>query len=142
MLLVDEILDYLPGKSLTAGARVAADLPFFKGHFPGYPMLPGIVLVEMMFQTCGLFGRMEVMEQTGAPAGNGKPDPDKKIFGRAIKIDKTTFTKPVFPDTNLRIEVEIRQKFMDFSVYDGKVYDEQNDVVAKGNITVHLSKPK
>jgi len=64
------------------------------------------------------------------------------MMGRAIKIDKTTFTKPVFPDEKLKIVVVIKQKFMDFSIYDGKVLNEANEIVAKGQITVHLTKPK
>jgi len=140
MLLVDEIVSYEPGVSLTAKTQVNADMPFFKGHFPGFPMLPGVILVEMMFQTCGLFGRMEMIEnQIGTASGENISD--KKMMGRAIKIDKTTFVKPVFPNSELTIVVFIKQKFMDFSVYDGKVLDAQNEVVAKGNITVHLTKP-
>ncbi|MFM9948173.1 MAG: 3-hydroxyacyl-ACP dehydratase FabZ family protein [Saprospiraceae bacterium] len=142
MLLVDEIVSYEPGVSLAAKTCVDADMPFFKGHFPGYPMLPGVILVEMMFQTCGLFGRMEMIENTTVATGAGENSSDKKMMGRAIKIDKTTFAKPVFPDEKLKIVVAIKQKFMDFSIYDGKVLNEANEIVAKGQITVHLTKPK
>ncbi len=141
MLLVDDIEHYEPGNSLTATTLVAAKWPFFRGHFPGYPMLPGVILVEMLFQTCGLFGRMEAAAEAQHEGPlNGLPD--KKTFGRAIKIDKTTFLKPVFPDTLLEITVHFKKRFMDFSVYDGKIIDEAGDVVARGQVTVHLSKPK
>lgn len=136
MLLVDEITNYEPGVSLTATKYVAADLIFFKGHFPGYPMLPGICLIEMMFQTCGLFGRMEAM---GAAAGAGEGT-SKPMVGRAIRVNKTSFTHPVFPDTRLRIEVTIKQRLMAFSVYTARVKNEEGKVVAKGEVTVHLDK--
>jgi 3-hydroxyacyl-[acyl-carrier-protein] dehydratase len=143
MLLVDEIIQYKAGHTLTATSLAAAKWPFFRGHFPGYPMLPGVILIEMMFQTCGLFGRMEAASEAALNSGrNGQQKDRKKTFGRAIKVDKTTFLKPVFPDTLLEITVSFKKKFMDFSVYDGKVIDETGDVVARGQVTVHLSKPK
>ena len=136
MLLVDEITDYEAGVSLTATKFVAEDLIFFKGHFPGYPMLPGICLIEMMFQTCGLFGRMEAMgAAAGAEEGTKKP-----MVGRAIRVNKTSFTQPVFPNTHLTIEVTIKQRVMAFSVYTAKVKNGEGKVVAKGEVTVHLDK--
>lgn len=143
MLLVDDIIQYKPGHTLTATSLAAAKWPFFRGHFPGYPMLPGVILIEMMFQTCGLFGRMEAAGEAALLNAQDGPKKDrKKTFGRAIKVDKTTFLKPVFPDTFLEITVKFKKKFMDFSVYEGKVIDDAGDVVARGEVTVHLSKPK
>ena len=143
MLLVDDIIDYVPGETLTATSLAAAKWPFFRGHFPGHPMLPGVILIEMMFQTCGLFGRLEAQhEQELLGLLNGEPKDRKKTFGRAIKVEKTTFLKPVYPDTLLEITVKFKKKFMDFSVYEGRVIDHTGDVVARGQVTVHLSKPK
>lgn len=142
MLLVDDIIEYQPGHTLTATSLAAAKWPFFKGHFPGYPMLPGVILIEMMFQTCGLFGRMEAASEADLMATARGQKPDKKTFGRAIKVEKTTFLKPVFPDTLLEITVHFKKRFMDFSVYQARIIDETGEVVARGQVTVHLSKPK
>ncbi|MEM1358897.1 MAG: FabA/FabZ family ACP-dehydratase [Bacteroidota bacterium] len=136
MLLIDKITNYEPGVSLTAAKFVPEDLVFFKGHFPGYPMLPGICLIEMMFQSCGLFGRMEAM---GAAAGAGQ-ETKKPMVGRAIRVNKTSFTHPVFPNTELSIQVAVKQRLMAFSVYNAKVINGEGQVVAKGEVTVHLDK--
>lgn len=136
MLLVDEITGYEAGVSLTATKFVPASLIFFEGHFPGYPMLPGVCLIEMMFQTCGLFGRMEAM---GAAAGAGQ-ETKKPMVGRAIRVNKTSFNHPVFPETRLSIEVKIKQRLMAFSTYVAQVKNEEGKVVAKGEVTVHLDR--
>lgn len=136
MLLVDEIISYEAGESLTATKYVDKDLIFFRGHFPGYPMLPGICLIEMMFQTCGLFGRMEAM---GAAAGAGE-ETKKPMVGRAIRVNNTSFTHPVFPETLLTIEVKIKQRLMAFSIYTARVKNGEGKIVAKGEVTVHLDK--
>ena len=135
MLLVDEIISYEPTVSLTASANVAKDIPFFGGHFPGQPILPGIVLIEMMFQTCGLFGRIEMIGDEKTQNQNGE---GKQFMGRAIKIDKTTFQHPVYPDETVQIKVTFDKKIMNFSVYKGVVTNEKGQTVAKGIATVHI----
>lgn len=131
ILMVDSIESYVPGISLTAVKHIAEDNPFFRGHFPGHPILPGVMLVEMMFQTCGLYGRMEAMTFAGN-AGNGRPQ-----MGRAIKIDNARFLKEVHPDTKLKAEVFFKSRLMNFSTYEAKVFSD-NGTVAKGIVTVAL----
>lgn len=131
ILMVDYIENYIPGASLTAVKYIEKENPFFQGHFPGHPILPGVVLVEMMFQTCGLFGRMEAMANTTEAKGNGPR------MGRAIKIDNASFLKEVLPDTQLKAEVFFKSKLMNFSTYEAKVYSDRG-VVAKGVVTVAL----
>ena len=125
MLLIDEILDFCPGKSLTATRRVRAEEPFFQGHFPGNPILPGVILVEMMFQACGLFGRLD------SPVAEGKS-------GRAIKITEASFRQEVSPGTELTIHVAFQHKLMHFSVYQAEVRSGKG-LVANATITATIS---
>lgn len=129
ILLIDQITDYVAGVSLTAAKHVGEDEPFFAGHFPGHPILPGVLLVEMMFQACGLFGRLEAESSTA--------DGEQNKSGRAIKINNASFHQEVRPDTHLTIFVEFKHKVMSFSTYDAKV-TAGTVVVAKGTVTVSL----
>lgn len=131
ILMVDSIESYIPGVSLAAVKHIAEDNPFFEGHFPGHPILPGVMLVEMMFQTCGLYGRMEA-SAGAAGRGNGRPR-----MGRAIKIENASFLKEVLPGTNLKAEVTFKSRLMNFSTYEAKVISDKG-VVAKGIVTVAL----
>jgi 3-hydroxyacyl-[acyl-carrier-protein] dehydratase len=131
ILMVDIIESYVPGVSLTAVKHIAEDNPFFEGHFPGHPILPGVMLVEMMFQTCGLYGRMEASAES-AGGGNGRPR-----MGRAIKIENASFLKEVLPGTTLKAQVFFKSKLMNFSTYEAKVFSGKS-TVAKGIVTVAL----
>ncbi|MBE8158505.1 MAG: 3-hydroxyacyl-ACP dehydratase FabZ [Betaproteobacteria bacterium] len=53
-LLVDKVLEYEPGKSITARKNVTISEPFFAGHFPGMPVMPGVLILEALAQTCGV----------------------------------------------------------------------------------------
>ena len=125
MLLIDEILDYQSGISLTAAKRVEKDEIFFKGHFPDNPILPGVVMIEMMFQACGLYGRMDSSEALGKS-------------GRAIKVTDASFSQEVSPDTDLTIHIRFKHKIMKFSVYEAVVRSEEG-VAAKATITATIS---
>ena len=52
-LLIDRIIDFVPGESITALKNVTYNEPFFEGHFPENPIMPGVLIVEAMAQTCG-----------------------------------------------------------------------------------------
>lgn len=131
ILMVDYIENYVPGVSLRAAKYIAKDNSFFDGHFPEHPILPGVMLVEMMFQTCGLYGRLE------ASAGAVTAGDSRSRMGRAIKIDQASFLKEVHPDTQLIAEVVFKSKLMNFSTYNAKVFSAEG-VVAKGIVTVAL----
>jgi 3-hydroxyacyl-[acyl-carrier-protein] dehydratase len=137
MLLLDEILDHTPGVSVTAATRILPDNPFFEGHFPGEPILPGVILVEMMFQTCGVFGRLDALHAeslTGAVPTDYRPK-----SGRAIKIDTLTFSQAVRPDDRLRITATFSHKLLDFSVFRAQVEIEGRGMAAKGTVTVLIT---
>jgi 3-hydroxyacyl-[acyl-carrier-protein] dehydratase len=137
MLLLDEILDHTPGVSVTTATRILPDNPFFEGHFPGEPILPGVILVEMMFQTCGVFGRLDALyaeSESGSMPADFRPK-----SGRAIKIDTLTFNQVVRPNDRLRVRAVFSHKLLDFSVFKAQVEIEGRGVAAKGTVTVLIT---
>ena len=97
MLLVDRVLELEEGKRIVGLKNVTANEPFFQGHFPGAPVMPGVLIVEAMAQ-CGALIFMGSI-----------PDREKKLFFFG-GIDKARFRKPVVPGDQLLIEVTSIQK--------------------------------
>ncbi|WP_026907589.1 3-hydroxyacyl-ACP dehydratase FabZ [Paucisalibacillus globulus] len=92
-LLVDKVLEMEEGKRVIGLKNVSANEPFFQGHFPDYPVMPGVLIVE-------------ALAQTGAIAMLGKEENRGKI-GFLAGIDKCRFKRQVMPGDQLRLEVEI-----------------------------------
>lgn len=95
-LLVDRVIAYEKGKSLTAIKNVTFNEPFFAGHFPAIPTMPGVLMLEAMAQTCGLL----TAQDTGI-----RPE-DGVIFYLA-GIDNARFKRVVVPGDQLTFHVEI-----------------------------------
>ena len=91
-LLVDKVLDFEPGQFLTAVKNVTVNEPFFQGHFPGQPIMPGVLIIEAMAQTAGAISIM----------ANGFDTPSIVYF---MTIDNAKFRKPVVPGDRLEITV-------------------------------------
>ena len=96
-LLVDRIIELAPLKRIVGIKQVSANESFFQGHFPGAPVMPGVLIVEAMAQC----GAVLVLSDI--------PDRDKKLFLFG-GVDKARFRKPVVPGDQLRMECEIVQK--------------------------------
>ena len=94
-LLVDRILEIDPGKRIVGLKNVTMNEPYFQGHFPDFPILPGVIIIEAMAQTGGLF----VFAQNPEEAVN------KNLFFSGI--DKARFRKPVIPGDQMIIELEM-----------------------------------
>jgi len=94
MLLIDRILSLEPGKHVTAIKNVSLNEPFFSGHFPDHPIMPGVLIVEAMAQAGGLM------------LLNMIPEPEKQVV-YFMAIDDARFRKPVRPGDQLRFEVEM-----------------------------------
>lgn len=93
-LLVDKIVDLVPNESVIGIKNVTINEPFFPGHFPGHPIMPGVLIVEAMAQT-GAVMLLESIEK-----------PESKI-AYFMAIDKVRFRKPVLPGDTLQIEVKL-----------------------------------
>ena len=96
-LLVDRILEFEPGKRIVGLKNVTFNEPFFVGHFPDHPIMPGVLIVEAMAQTGGLLLMNDV------------DDPEDKVV-YFMSMDGVKFRKPVLPGDQLIFEVEMVQK--------------------------------
>ena len=94
-LLVDRILEVVPGERILGLKNVTADEPFFAGHFPGFPVMPGVLIVESLAQTGA------VLMLRDAPPGQ------LPFFGG---IDKARFRRQVVPGDQLLLEVTVLQR--------------------------------
>ena len=93
-LLVDKILEIEPGKSIVGIKNVSVNEPFFPGHFPGHPVMPGVLIIEAMAQVACILAILSSDESVRS-----------KVTYFA-SIDKARFRKPVVPGDQLRFEIE------------------------------------
>ena len=118
-LLVDKIIEMDIGKRVVGIKNVTINEPFFQGHFPGQPIMPGVLILEAMAQVAGVMALKTV-----------PPDqvPNKVIY--FMTIDKAKFRKPVIPGDQIRFEMDvlkIRSNIVNFrgqAVVDGAVVAE------------------
>ncbi len=115
ILLVDRIIELTPGESATSLKNVTMNEPQFMGHFPGYPVMPGVLIIESMAQTAALV----VVDFLGDEAMG------KVVY--FMTIDNARFRKPVTPGDTMHVRVEKIQsrgpvwKFKGTATVDGKV---------------------
>lgn len=93
-LLVDRVIESEPGRRLVAIKNVTINEPFFQGHFPTKPVMPGVLLIEAMAQATGLLA----MESAEVP---------KEAIYYLVGVDKARFKRPVVPGDQLVFEVEV-----------------------------------
>ncbi len=115
MLLIDRVLDYVPGESLHAIKNVTINEPIFTGHFPEKPIFPGVLILESMAQATGLLG-FKMAEV--------KSENELYLFA---SIDKARFKHPVTPGDTMHLHVDFLKerrgmwKFYGEARVDGKV---------------------
>lgn len=95
-LLIDRVLDYTVGESLTAIKNVTYNEPFFQGHFPLRPIMPGVLLIEAMAQATGILS---------FKTAEAEPEDDSLYY--LVGVDKARFKQPVEPGDQLLIEVKL-----------------------------------
>jgi 3-hydroxyacyl-[acyl-carrier-protein] dehydratase len=93
-LLIDRVVEFERAKRLVAIKNVTINEPFFQGHFPGYPIMPGVLVIEAMAQAGAIIMMSEIAE------------PEKKL-AVFTSIDRAKFRRPVTPGDQLRIEVVV-----------------------------------
>lgn len=107
-LLVDRVLDFEAGKWLRALKNVTCNEPCFTGHFPGHPVMPGVLIIEGMAQAAGLLTQVSVPQE----AGNG----EQPIF-YLVKVDNARFSRVVVPGDQLVFEVELKRTLRNMAQY-------------------------
>jgi 3-hydroxyacyl-[acyl-carrier-protein] dehydratase len=128
-LLVDRIVEVEPGKRIVGIKNVTYNEPFFPGHFPGRPIMPGVLIVEAMAQTAGLLVFHSSPEE----------DHSKTVF--FLGMDNVRFRKPVIPGDQLRLELEITKHRQSIWRFKGKALVE-GKVVAEGDILAMVGDEK
>ncbi len=122
-LMIDKVEEYVPGESCVAYKEVREDEYYFKGHFPGNPIMPGVLIVESLAQT-GAVAILSMEENKGKNA----------LFGG---IDKLRFKKQVVPGDTLRLEVKIIKKKGPIGIGEA-IATVDGKVAVKGELTFAL----
>lgn len=94
-LLVDRIIDIVPNEMAKGIKNVTINEPFFQGHFPGNPVMPGVLIIEAMAQVAGVLAFKSGMEGTGV------------LF---MSIEKVKFRKPIVPGDQIIFEVNVAHR--------------------------------
>ena len=128
MLLVDRVEELILDQSIIAIKAVSMNEGFFQGHFPGRPIMPGVLIVEAMAQAAGILA----VESLGL-AGSGK-----LVYFMAI--DGAKFRKPVEPGVLLKLHVEFVQKRSSVCKFNGKAMID-GVLVAEASFTAMISDP-
>ncbi|MFZ1388566.1 MAG: 3-hydroxyacyl-ACP dehydratase FabZ [Thiolinea sp.] len=98
-LLVDKVLELEEGRYIKAIKNVTVNEPFFNGHFPGKPIMPGVLIIEAMAQSTGLLGFRTM---------SAEPQPNTLYM--LVAVDKARFKRQVEPGDQLLLEAEIVKK--------------------------------
>jgi 3-hydroxyacyl-[acyl-carrier-protein] dehydratase len=109
-LLVDRVIEIVPDVSVVALKNVSINEPFFQGHFPGHPVMPGVLIVEAMAQTAGLLTQLS----SHMKGGSGSP-----LF-YLVKVDNARFTAVVSPGDQLRMEVSLKRLMRGMGLFEAR----------------------
>ena len=118
-LLLDRVLSFTPGKALTALKNVTYNEPFFPGHFPQRPIMPGVLILEALAQATGVLAFKTAQEL-----------PDASSMYYLVGIDKARFKQPVQPGDQLILQVSLERMRRDVGRFLGEARVEGNVVAA------------
>ena len=107
-LLVDRVVEFEKDKRVLAYKNVTCNEPFFTGHFPGHPVMPGVLVIEALAQAGGL------LTQLSRDPGAG----DGQTF-YLVKVDNAKFSRMVVPGDRLELDVELRRRIRNMAQYVG-----------------------
>lgn len=127
-LLVDRVEEYEPGERIVGIKAVTHNEPFFEGHFPNHPVMPGVLIIEAMIQTGGLIALDTLSEGT-------------ETIPFFTRIDKVRFRRPVVPGDVLLMKVEVMRNRRRIWWFQGEAYV-NDDLAAEGEFQAAMENHK
>ena len=124
MLLVDRVLECVPGESIRAIKNVSYNEPFFNGHFPSRPVMPGVLILEALAQSAGVLAYR---------SAGVVPNEDTKLY--FVGIDDARFRRPVVPGDQLLLEAKITRQLRGIWKFDARA-SVDGEVAASASIMV------
>jgi len=109
-LLIDRVVEFEPHARVLGIKNVTINEPFFQGHFPGQPVMPGVLVIEALAQAGGVLTQLS--SQVDGTFGEGK------IF-YLVKIDNAKFSRMVVPGDQLQLEVTLKRMIRNMAMYTG-----------------------
>ena len=128
-LLVDRVTEFEANKRVVGIKNVTINEPFFQGHFPGHPVMPGVLVLEALAQAGGLLTQLSL--------GPGAAQKQDKLF-YLVKIDNARFSSMVVPGDRLLLEVKLKRMIRNMAMYecvasvDGKAVASADILCAEG----------
>ena len=110
-LLIDRVIGFEHGKSVIALKNLTFNEPFFQGHFPGHPVMPGVLIIEAMAQAAGVLIKLSIPH-----------DPAQAVVFYLVKVDKARFNRVVVPGDQLRLEIEHKRTMRNMSLFHGRAF--------------------
>jgi 3-hydroxyacyl-[acyl-carrier-protein] dehydratase len=117
-LLVDRVVELEPNKRVLAYKNVTANEPFFNGHFPGNPVMPGVLVIEALAQAGGLLTQL-----------SSEGDCSGRLF-YLVKVDNARFSRMVVPGDKLELEVTLKRLIRNMALYVGTARVDGNEVAS------------
>ena len=108
-LLIDRVIDFTPGEALVGLKNVTYNEPYFSGHFPQQPIMPGVLIIEALAQATG------ILAFKSAPEDHRQ---DEMYY--LVGVDGARFKQPVVPGDQLRLEVNLRRTRRGIGVFGGQ----------------------
>ena len=104
-LLVDRVVEFEAHKRVLGIKNVSINEPYFQGHFPGHPVMPGVLVIEALAQAGGILTQLSHQADTSG-----------KLF-YLVKIDNAKFSKMVVPGDRLELDVELKRTIRNMAMY-------------------------
>jgi 3-hydroxyacyl-[acyl-carrier-protein] dehydratase len=122
IILVDRVVQVEPGRRIVALKNVSINEPVFMGHFPGYPVMPGVLILEALAQAAAILSIVTL--------GDERP---KDLIYYFAGIDKARFKRPVEPGDQLQLEVELARELRGIAFFKAKA-TVQNQVACEADL--------